>query len=190
MFGLPLIDAIVIILYFAVTLGIGYWAMRRIKNREDYFLGGRRFGKMIQIFASFGQATSVSTSVSATTTTMKNGVSGIWSTLLFLFGTPIYWITCLWYRRLRLLTMGDFFEDRYGSKRMGGIYALVSAVGFMIIISTGFNALGKTVQALMPRDVSELTVEERIEYDKAVVLQKLEAANYATLTPAERTQLK
>jgi solute:Na+ symporter, SSS family len=106
MYGLPVIDVIVIGVYFLSVIAIGYWAMRRVKSKEDFFIGGRRFGKWIQIFASFGQATSVSTTVSATTTTMENGASGIWSTLLYLFGTPVYWITCLWYRRLRLMTMG------------------------------------------------------------------------------------
>ena len=44
--GLPLIDVIVIIAYFVVVLWIGFRAMKRIKNPEDYFLAGRRFGKV------------------------------------------------------------------------------------------------------------------------------------------------
>ena len=58
MFGLALIDILVIVAYFLVVIGIGFWSMRRIKNQEDYFLAGRRFGKLIQTFAAFGQATS------------------------------------------------------------------------------------------------------------------------------------
>ena len=57
MFGLHVIDIIVIVAYFAMLLVIGYRDMKRIRNQEDYFLGGRRFGRWIQMFAGFGQAT-------------------------------------------------------------------------------------------------------------------------------------
>jgi hypothetical protein len=53
--GLPLLDIVVILAYFAVVLWIGYRAMQRIGNSEDYFLAGRKFGKAIQTFAAFGQ---------------------------------------------------------------------------------------------------------------------------------------
>ena len=49
MFGLEVIDLIVIGAYFVVVLWIGFRAMRHIRNQEDYFLGGRRFGKLVQI---------------------------------------------------------------------------------------------------------------------------------------------
>ena len=47
MFGLQWIDIAVILVYFGVVIAIGVWASRRIKNQEDYFLAGRRFGKFI-----------------------------------------------------------------------------------------------------------------------------------------------
>ena len=51
------IDIVVLILYFAGMVSIGIWAMRRIKNQEDYFMGGRGFGKLLQTFAAFGAGT-------------------------------------------------------------------------------------------------------------------------------------
>ena len=90
MFGLSVIDIIVIVAYFAVILSIGFWSMRRIRNQEDYFLAGRRFGKLIQTFAAFGQATSSDSAVSVTTTTVTNGAAGIWGALNILFATPVY----------------------------------------------------------------------------------------------------
>ncbi len=63
--GLPLLDIIIITVCFAVMIETGFWSMRRIKNQEDFFLGGRRFGKLIQLFANFGQATSSDTGQSS-----------------------------------------------------------------------------------------------------------------------------
>ena len=81
MFGLAVIDLVVIFIYFAFLIGIGFWAMRPIRNQEDFSLGGRRFGKLVLIFAASGQLVYTSSAVSTTTTTVANGASGIWSTL-------------------------------------------------------------------------------------------------------------
>jgi SSS family solute:Na+ symporter len=118
MFGLLIIDLIVIVLYFAMMIAIGVWSSRRIKNQEDFFLAGRRLGKVVQAFAAFGMGTSAETAVSVSTTTFTNGASGVWSSLLYLFGTPVYWLISPWQRRVRLLTTGDFFLERYGCTRM------------------------------------------------------------------------
>ena len=54
---MDVIDYIVLFVYFAGMAGIGFWAMRRIKGQEDYFMGGRKFGKLFQTFAAFGAGT-------------------------------------------------------------------------------------------------------------------------------------
>ena len=55
MFGLPVIDIIAIVAYFLVVIIIGLWASGHIKNQEDFFLGGRKFGKFVQTFAAFAR---------------------------------------------------------------------------------------------------------------------------------------
>jgi len=189
MFGLGLIDISVVAVYFSAIIIIGIWSMRRIKNQEDYFLAGRRFGKFIQTFAAFGQGTSADTAVGVSTTTFSNGAAGIWSSLIYLFSTPLYWLVMPWMRRLRLLTLGDFFEERYGSKALAGVYAVIGTVGMMAILSVGFTAVSKTVSALTPKEVHELTIEEKAEYDQAVELDLLSAANYQSLTPEQEQRL-
>jgi SSS family solute:Na+ symporter len=75
--GLPLIDILTIIIYFLVIILIGIRASRRIQNQEDYFLGGRQFGKFVQTFAAFGQGTSVESAVGMVVLVVRNGVAGI-----------------------------------------------------------------------------------------------------------------
>jgi SSS family solute:Na+ symporter len=190
MFGLSAIDIAVIAFYFIAIIWIGIWASRRIRNQEDYLLGGRKFGKLIQTFASFGQATSADGPVGTVTTTFKNGAAGIWSALLMVFATPLFWITSPWLRRMRILTMGDFYEERYGSKKMAATYALVGAIGMMGLLSVGYIAMNKTIQAITPKMEQEFTPEERMEYEQAMVLNSLEQCDYLTLSPQEKDQLK
>lgn len=189
MLGLGIIDIIVIAVYFVVIIGIGIWASKRIKNQEDYLLGGRKFGKLVQTFASFGQATSADGPVGVATTTFRNGAAGIWSSLLMVFATPLFWITSPWMRRMRILTMADFYDERYGSKKMAAIYALVAAVGMMGLLSVGYTAMNKTVLAITPKPVSELNIEERQEYKLSQELSVLEEKDSEILNVIEKDRL-
>ncbi|OQA02865.1 MAG: Sodium/pantothenate symporter [Planctomycetes bacterium ADurb.Bin401] len=167
MFGLEIADIVVIILYFSLIIAIGFWASRRIKSKEDYFLAGRSFGKLVQTFAAFGQATSADTAVGVTTTTFNNGIAGIWSSMLYLFATPLYWVVTHWPRRMRVFTLGDYFIERYNSVRMGLTYSLIGAVGMMAFIAVGFNAMAKTIEAIMPKEIKAYSPLDIAEYSKA-----------------------
>jgi SSS family solute:Na+ symporter len=189
-FGLHIIDLVVIVLYFAFVIVVGMRAMRRIRNQEDYFLAGRRFGKFIQTFAAFGQGTSADNAVGVTTTTFTNGIAGVWSSLLYLFATPMYWMVMPWMRRLRLLSLGDFFEERYGSRLMAGVYALIGSFCMMTIISVGFSAMTKTIVALAPKSLEELSLQEQREYEQAKLLDELRAQDFQTLSSEQQEQLE
>ena len=184
-----MIDIVVIAVYFLVIIGIGIRANRRIRNQEDYLLGGRRFGKVVQTFASFGQATSADGPVGVATTTFRNGAAGIWSSLLMVFSTPLFWITSPWHRRMRILTMGDFYEERYASKKMAAAYAIIGAIGMMGLLSVGYTAMTKTILATTPKPVELYTAEEKAEYGLAVELSELEARSYDFLTTEERERI-
>lgn len=190
MFGLSTLDLIVIVAYFCVLIFIGFWAMRRIRNQEDYFLGGRRFGKLIQVFAAFGQATSADTGPSVATTTSNNGAAGIWSALMMLFSTPSYWFTAVWYRRMRLLSLGDFFTERYASRWLGAVYAVMASISLVLVLTVGFIAMTKTVLVMTPKADHELTTAEQAEYARALRWEELESRDFSYLSDSERTELK
>jgi SSS family solute:Na+ symporter len=106
-----------------------------------------------------------------------------------LINLPIFWMTSIWYRRLRLLTLGDFFEERYASKRMAGFYSICQIIFFIMIGAFGLMAMSKTVAAITAKPVTELTAHERIEYLEAIELEKLEAADFDLLSTDEQQQL-
>ncbi len=190
MFGLSIWDIVVLGCYLTVIFGIAFWSFSRIKNSEDYFMGGRRFNKLIQVFSAFGQATSADTGPSVTTTTANNGASGIWSALMMLFATPSYWFTGVWYRRMRVLTMADYFAERYASRSLAIVYSVLSSVGLMILLSVGFIGITKTVMVMTPKSVEQLLPAEKIQYNKAIRLEQLEKMDYAALTATEKDELK
>jgi SSS family solute:Na+ symporter len=189
MFGLSVIDVIVIAVYFVVIMGIGVKSMLKIKNQEDFFLGGRKFGKIVQIFATFGQATSSDTGPSVGTATYNNGAAGVWANLLMLFSTPLFWFIGPWYRRMRCTTLADFFAERYTSNGLGVMYAVISSIGLGILLSLGFITIIKTVSVMTPKTYQEYSVHEREEYKLGERLQVLEDKDFETLAEPELEEL-
>lgn len=137
------IDYFVLFVYFAGMAAIGIWAMKQVKGQEDYFMGGRRFGKLFQTFAAFGAGTGSADPVNTARGTFANGMSGMWGVMYWLFVTPMYWISAVWYRRMRCLTLGDWFVERYQSKRMGVAYAIFGCFYYMVYGAMLFTAIGK-----------------------------------------------
>jgi SSS family solute:Na+ symporter len=143
------IDYLVLGIYFTGMAGIGFWLMRKQKKQEDFFMGGRKFGKLFQTFAAFGAGTGSADPVNTARGTFNNGMSGMWGVMYWLFVTPIYWISAVWYRRMRCLTLGDWFVERYESKNIGVAYALFGCFYYMVYGAMLFTAIGKVAAPLM-----------------------------------------
>ncbi len=114
-------------IYFCVIVGIGVWTAKKIKDTADFFIGGRRFGKTMMVFFSFGAGTNGNQAVGVASGTYRAGMSGIWWQWLWLFATPFYWLIAPIFRRMRAVTTGDYFDQRYSP----GVGALFSVVGIL-----------------------------------------------------------
>ena len=143
------IDYVVLVVYFLAMAGIGLWCMKKVKRQEDLFLGGRTFGKLFQTFAAFGAGTGANDPVNVGRNTYTSGFSGIWSVLFWLLVTPFYWISAVWYRRMRHLTLGDWFVERYESRGLGAAYAAFGIIFYMLFLSVAFTAVSKVCEPLI-----------------------------------------
>lgn len=188
--GLHGSDLFAIGAYFMVTIWIGYRAAKKVKNQEDYFLGGRRFGRWIQTFAAFGQGTSAESAVTTTAGTGKSGAAGGWLVMAIgVLALPFLWFIPLILRRLRLLNMAEFFIDRYQSKSMSAFYAVTQAIFFMLVAAMGFKAMTATISAIAVKPVAELTATEKLEHDRAVRWAELETVSAAAISAEEAREL-
>ncbi|MCL5019708.1 MAG: sodium:solute symporter family protein [Patescibacteria group bacterium] len=190
MSGLQISDMVIIILYFLLMVGIGFYSRKKTKNQEEFFMGGRGFGKIIQTFAAFGAGTSSESPVGTVRNTYVYGISGIWTVLCMLFCTPFYWFFGKWYRRMRVITTGDFYDERYNSRGLAGMYAIFALVVFMGYISISFSAGSKTITAIAPKSEETLTIEEKQELSDFNRMKQLEEQDYAVLSPNEKQELE
>ncbi|WP_417451573.1 sodium:solute symporter family protein [Kordiimonas sp.] len=129
MFGLSYLDLGVIVIYFLGLTWIGLRTYSSIKNTGDYFMGGRRFNKLLMIGHAMGTGTHTDQPVAVAGACYQHGLAGIWYQWMWMFSTPFYWLLSPVYRRLRYITTGDFFERRYG-KTLGAWYAAMGLLYF------------------------------------------------------------
>ena len=146
MFGLAYADLVTLVVYLLGITALGLWMGKTIHDTTDYFVGGRRFGKLFSIFHSFGTGTHSDQAVSVVAKTYGSGMSGIWYQWLWLFCTPFYWWIAGLFRRARAITTGDYFEARY-SRSVGILFVFVGILNLMINIGVMLKGSGAVIDA-------------------------------------------
>ncbi|MDP8207064.1 MAG: sodium:solute symporter family protein [Candidatus Electryonea clarkiae] len=159
--GLHVLDLSIIILYVIVILWLGKRASDKTTGTEDFFLAGRKLGKFYQFFLNFGCSTNADQAVAVSREIYRQGIGGMWIQFLVLFLTPFYWFTTLLFRRVRLITIGDYFTERFDSKFLGGSYAVFILLLSILGGGVGYMVAAKTMMAMTPKTIEICTVEER-----------------------------
>jgi SSS family solute:Na+ symporter len=104
-----------IILYLIVTVAIGFWASRRVKNSGDFMLAGRSLPIVLSSAALFATWFGSETVFGASAEFLEGGLYAVIedpfgaSLCLLIFG--VFYARRLY--NMNLLTLGDFFKVRY-----------------------------------------------------------------------------
>lgn len=188
--GLHILDVIVLLIYLVVILWLGKKAGEVSKDSEGFFLAGRSLGKFFQFFLNFGASTNADQAVAVTRETYRQGVGGMWIQFLVLFITPFYWFSALFFRRVRLTTIGDYFSERFRSPFLGGSYAIFTLLMAFIGGGVGYMVAGKTMMALTPKPMDALTMEERVSVEEFQEYQQLKSMTNAERTPEDQARYR
>lgn len=153
MIGLSILDFVILVAYFAIIALIGVLSTRLVRNREDFLMGGRRFGKTMMVFFTFGAGTHADSAVGVAAQSYKFGLAGIWYQWAMLFTVPICWLLAPVFRRARVLTTADFFQRRYGAGFMYfyAAFALFICVAYTSVMLYGS---GRLIEALTDGAIS------------------------------------
>ena len=190
MSGIHLLDFVVIAAYLGLILYMAKRSAHTTHSQEGFFLAGRKLGKLYQFFLNFGNATDANGAVSTATLVYQQGASGVWLAFQTIFMNPYYWFMNMWFRRVRLVTVAELFEERLSSHNLAKIYALYQVAYVILFIGWG-NLVGYSVTAsLLPKPESAWTVQERHQveaYHQYRELQQLEKTT--ALNKAQREEL-
>jgi len=159
--GLNVWDAGIILLFLAAILGIGFVVSRSVRKETDFYLGGRKLGRALQFFLNFGNATDSTGAVTVSTAVYQNGAGGIWFGFQTLFITPFFWFIQPWWRRSRLITMGDLFVDRFNSKALASAYAAFNIFMALFTMGMGNFYAFKVAQAMIVKPESDYSETDR-----------------------------
>jgi Na+/proline symporter len=182
-FGLHWIDASILFAYIIAVLVIGKVLAHGVKGESDFFLGGRSLGKWFQFFLSFGNMTDPGQATTTSSSVYRQGAGGAWLALITLFLTPYYWFSNVWFRRVRLTTMADLFEDRFGRRFLATLYAVTTILMAVVGIAGGNVVALKTLQPMMVKAEAVWSPAEKqmvVDYHEFTMLRKQRQA--ATLT--------
>ena len=156
----PLDIAIIAVYLFAITY-IGKKVSGRIHTEDDFFLAGRSMNKVFQFFLNMGILSDANSAVRTASFTFHKGLGGVWLMLIGVFTGPYYWFMAGWFRRVRLVTMAELFEERFKSKLLPSLYAVVGIWLSILIMGVGYKASLRTFQAMTIKPTEQCTEAER-----------------------------
>ena len=140
-----------VLLYLSATVAIGLFAATRVRNAQDFALAGRSLPLPMVITATFATWFGSETILGLPGRFIESGLSGVIEEP-FGSGMALILVGCFFAAklyRLNILTIGDFFRDRFGRKievlctlfivisYLGWVGAQVAALGLVISLITG-----------------------------------------------------
>ena len=132
-------DLIVIVLYMAGMIGIGWFARRRARTESDYLVAGRRLGPMLYAGTMAALVMGGGATLGGIGLGYQHGLSGVW--LVFSMASGVALISLILaplINRLRVYTVSQMLELRYG-----GGHALIS--GIVMLAYTLMIAVTSTI---------------------------------------------
>ncbi len=141
------LDIAVLAAYLVAMLVIGLACAGAVKTQKDLFLGGRRFGKLLLTFQTFGIGTHSEQVVAVVGQCYRNGLSGIWWQFMWLFCTPVYWMSHTLLRRMRITTAADYWAQRF-SPGLAALSAVSGLFQVTFMIATLLKAMATVADSV------------------------------------------
>ncbi len=147
-----------VVLYLLGTLALGVWAGTRIKNSSDFAIAGRSLPLAMVITTTFATWFGAETVMGIPANFVQNGLHAIVEdpfgagTCLILVG--LFFATKLY--RLNLLTIGDFYRQRYG-KGVEVFCSVAIILSYLGWVAAQITALGLVFSVLTQGAMSETT---------------------------------
>lgn len=180
------LDLAIIIGYLFAVVYIGKRASKAAGSEDGFFLAGRKLGKLYQFFLNFGNATEPSGAVSTASFVYQQGAPGSWLSFQTVFMNPYFWFMNVWFRRVRLTTVADLFEDRFASRKLSRFYAIFQILVACVFLGFANVTAYKISSSLVVKQEAQLTAADHASIDGYNELKRLEKQFASGALPAEQ----
>lgn len=144
------IDYVVIAMYFALVIALGFWYQKRAsKNLDAYFLGGKRMHWLALAMSGSVSNFDITGTMWIVTLITLFGMKSMWNHCMwgFLMGGFFLAYMGKWIRRSGVMTGAEWMVTRFGAGAAGRTartaYALVAVVTVAGLIGYAFQGIGK-----------------------------------------------
>jgi len=156
-----IVDWIIILLYFAISLLIGFvYSKRAGGSTENFFLSGRKLPWWLAGLSMVATTFAADTPLAVTELVGKNGIAGNWLWWNMLIGgmLTVFFFSRFW-RRANILTDVEFIELRYSGKPaavLRGFKAVYLGIFMNVIIMGWVNlAMIKILTGMFPEYINQ-----------------------------------
>lgn len=146
---------VVLAVYLAVLIAVGFLGRRGTKTVEDFYIGGRNIGAWVTAISFIAAYFSSVVIIGGGGFGYKYGMSTVWiGASNVLLGCTLCWIILgerirLFTRRLSTMTVPDFFGKRFSSKEARVFSAFIICI-FMIVYNVSIlKGMGHIFEVLM-----------------------------------------
>lgn len=135
--------AFALVAYLLLNVAVGLYASRRVKNSSDYLVAGHRLPLYMVVTTTFATWFGSETVLGTSSTFITDGLGGIvadpFGAAMCLILVGLFFAVPLY--RLKLLTIGDFYRQRYG-RDIEVITSLVIALSYLGWVAAQLAAMG------------------------------------------------
>ncbi len=149
------IYSLVLILYMALLLAIGLFTSRRLRNLEDFYLGGRRVGPWVTALSYVAAYFSSVVIIGGGGFGYKYGLATLWiGAINVLLGCTLAWIILgrrvrEFTTRLGTMTIPGFLAERFRAREARLFLAVVITIFLVIYNVSILKGMGHTFEVLM-----------------------------------------
>lgn len=145
-----MIDTGIILLYFVVVIGLGFWYRRRAaKSLDSYFLGGRTLHWLPLAMSGSVSNFDITGTMWIVSILFVLGMKSMWHHWMwgFLMGAFFMAYMGKWVRRSKVMTAAEWMRTRFGNDTAGRLartaYALMAVLTLASFVGYAFQGIGK-----------------------------------------------
>ncbi len=170
---MDLIDYAIVLLYFSVVIGLGFWYQKRAsENLGAYFLGGKSIHWLALAMSGSVSNFDITGTMWIISILFVLGMKSMWHHWMWGFLMGAFFMSYMgkWVRRSNVMTAAEWMKTRFGTDAGGKLsrtaYALMAVLTLASFIGYAYQGIGKFASVYIP-------LESLAEYTSIPRLQNL-----------------
>lgn len=160
------IDIGIIVIYFLVVIGLGFWYKKRAsRSLDSYFLGGKRMHWLLLAMSGSVSNFDITGTMWIVSILFVLGMKSMWHHWMWGFLMGAFFLAYMgkWVRRSNVMTAAEWMKTRFGDGTAGRLartaYALMAILTLASFIGYAFQGIGKFASVYIPLE----TLASRVE---------------------------